>query len=399
MARLYGYIDEVGIDARIRLLALRRIRQFAHERIERALEHVHLLDIELVGLNKLDPHGVAVARDIGLSHLFGTPIKGGNLAKLEAIDRDLGHTLRESVARNGVIGPYRELLPPGRSFLEKPSAPSSHYQRAHARLGHLGGIAGVAVAGLGIVALAQQRAAEQGRLSPTVSDYAHASLDAIPGVAALREGRRAEAGVQVAETFDPTMGLIASGVRGALRDAGADMAPGLLAQARLLQGSDRMKVNVTLDRLGWLAREQHAVLQEAGLTEIRDRTGTRIDVAALLRDPESGRVFVSISSPPQAKGPLAPNGMACNVWSRPSTHLIISRRSATRVWTPCKRSSTRLGPRSRLATASMTVRRARRRRSRIDSAPAWKAVDCTISNIAAKTFHWPGCVIATSAAP
>jgi hypothetical protein len=125
--------------------------------------------------------------------------------------------------------------------------------------------------------------------SPTLAgDVKGAFNMAAPVTSAAAQGHYAEAAMQVVEKYDLT-GLISGAVRNGLHDMGADVEKGM--QFAVLNGEEKRTLERNSKRLMYLMQDQHAFLQNAGLTSLEDGHGKKIDVGAILRDPERRELF------------------------------------------------------------------------------------------------------------
>jgi hypothetical protein len=156
--------------------------------------------------------------------------------------------------------------------------------------GRLGKAAGIIGIGIGIMAAAGQAAASENRPT-TMKDYAKAAYQQTP-IAPIVEGKYAEGAVRMAEMVDPTMGVATSGLRTGLRKNGVNVEAGMTESITPLTGEQKRELTHNLRMSGYLAREQNAALQNAGLLDIKGADGKRIDVTAILRDPPQRDAFI-----------------------------------------------------------------------------------------------------------
>ncbi len=99
--------------------------------------------------------------------------------------------------------------------------------------------------------------------------------------------------MRIIDCMDPTMGLTSGALRDAVRGAGADVDPGMLSNCEKMNAEQARRFRHDANLLAINARDQWAILQEAGLTNIRDAKGARIDVGAILRDPTQREAFIT----------------------------------------------------------------------------------------------------------
>lgn len=111
--------------------------------------------------------------------------------------------------------------------------------------------------------------------------------------APLTRGRFAEAAIRVMEMVDPTQGLATAGLRNAFNRAGLDVDEGMLDQFRNLPPGSRnalTKIGIEINKVNQI---QQATLNGAGLSDFHDANGQRINVATILRDPQSREIFMN----------------------------------------------------------------------------------------------------------
>lgn len=154
------------------------------------------------------------------------------------------------------------------------------------------GVRGAGMAGgiIAVAAAAGNAAAAEGRPT-TAGDYGRAAWDQTVG-APLAQNRYAEAALRVLERVDVTAGLLTSGLRNAFRAAGLNVDEGMMENIGNLSAKDRADLKTNANRMAYVQREQFFLLQDAGLTEMRDENGKRTDIGAILRDPAQRKVFM-----------------------------------------------------------------------------------------------------------
>lgn len=241
--------------------------------------------------------------DEGTGNLHGSPGEAMRTGGLKGILQPhtphpaaAAMTAEQRLAQFGLVmqrpdgGPMNKPLKP-----EPATAPHHTQQPDHPGVKPIkipGAVRAAGMAGgiIAIAAAATNAAAAEGR-STTAGDYGRAAWNQTVGEP-LSQNRYAEVAVRLIEKVDITAGLLTSGLRNAFRSAGLDVDPGMMDQIGKLSAKDRADLKTNANRIGYAQREQYFLLQDAGLTEIRDEAGKRMDIAATLRDPTQRKAFI-----------------------------------------------------------------------------------------------------------
>lgn len=173
----------------------------------------------------------------------------------------------------------------------KPHAPAEH-------TGKLKGVFGAAVGIATTIGAAQTAAAAEGR-PVQAKDFAKAAVDNLLPAEAARQGRYAEAAVQLAGNLDATGGMVDGAVRSGLRAMGADVDPGALEAAKKADPTGALKDTQWNQRVH---REQEFLMSadhpgQLHALKIKDGKGQDVDIKAALKDPSKRHlVFDEIAS-------------------------------------------------------------------------------------------------------